>query len=397
MNVGRTFWKLTRYARAARFWLLLALAALAWLGLGGEARAQQQTIPGPNCGDFYCTREDAFAACEVSRLNMVAIGYTGLRCLPSPESGPPYEKYQCLQPGVRMCNGRNQFPWVSECPTGYTWDDDSKTCGLPCDGKDPITSAHALGDSDSFCSDGCAYSCSGFSMLVTIDGQLRTVCAGPWTTSGTATCSVGELPAPIDAVTDSDGDGTSDEYDLSPNNPGESGDGSGQDVSRACGGPGQPECLPDGSNEGSGRGNTSGGGGDCNTPPRSSGDAILAQIAFQTWATRCAIEGTANSGAGTGSGSGDGGEGVLDQLRAEAAGLDQSLGDGDAEAAWIEGPTMLDLDTGGLGIGGTCPAPPTINGVSIDPDGNLCMLVQIIGALVLVGAYVHAGYIIGRA
>lgn len=87
----------------------------------------------------------------------------------------------------------------------------------------------------------------------------------------------------------------------------------------------------------------------------------------------------------------------MDKLRSEAAGLDTSLGEGDADAAWIEGPMTLDLDTGGLGIGGTCPAPPTVNGVSIDPDGNLCMLVQIIGTLVLVGAFAHAGYIIGRA
>lgn len=291
-------------------------------------------------------------------------------------------------------SGDQIFHFVAECPPEW-FDPETGACENPCTGKPPLLNVHAEGDSHELCSDGCAYKCDGSSVLFTIDGVLRTVCAGPaWTVTG-ATCSAGELPAPIPAVTDSDGDGTSDDNDLSPNNPGESGDGSGQDVSRACGGPGQPECLPDGSNEGSGRGNTSGGGGDCNTPPRSSGDAILAQIAFQTWATRCAVIATANQGPGTGSGAGDGSE--MDKLREEAAGLDTSLGEGDADAAWIEGPTALDLDTGGLGIGGTCPAPPTVNGVSIDPDGNLCMLVQIIGTLVLVGAFAHAGYIIGRA
>lgn len=142
-------------------------------------------------------------------------------------------------------------------------------------------------------------------MSITIDGQAVTTCSEGWRSNGQY-CSVAESPAP--APNDADGDGSSDENDLSPNNPGESGDGSGQDGSTACGGPGQPACAPDGSNEGSGRGNTSGGGGNCQTPPRSSGDAILAQIAFQTWATRCAIEGNANQGGGTGSDPGNGGD-----------------------------------------------------------------------------------------
>jgi len=37
---------------------------------------------------------------------------------------------------------------------------------------------------------------------------------------------------------------------------------------------------------------TSSGGGDCNTPPIITGSPALAQVAFQAWKTRCAIEGT---------------------------------------------------------------------------------------------------------
>ena len=37
-------------------------------------------------------------------------------------------------------------------------------------------------------------------------------------------------------------------------------------------------------------GNTAGGGGDCKTPPITSGDAIAGMVATQTWATRCAVE-----------------------------------------------------------------------------------------------------------
>lgn len=395
MNLRRIF--ANAIARRAAY--VLVAAALAWCGLG-DARAQ--TYQCSAVQDNTCNREQAYTEAVARRNELMAIYTTAeFRIVDGMAQSNPVARYQVQ---YRWGSGSWTNPespilfyWTTECPSGYWWDDVNKTCGQPCADKPPIPAgaAHAPGDTQAFCQDGCAYSCSGMSMLVTIDGQLLTVCAGQWQTSGGATCSAGE-PPPLTPVVDTDGDGISDENDLSPNNPGESGDGSGQDVSRACGGPGQPECLPDGSNEGSGRGNTSGGGGDCNTPPRSSGDAILAQIAFQTWATRCAVLGTANQGSGTGTGTGDG-ESALDQLRAEAAGLDTSLGEGDAEAAWIEGPSSLDLDTGGLGIGGTCPAPPTVNGVSIDPDGNLCMLVQIIGTLVLVGAFAHAGYIIGRA
>lgn len=369
---------------------------LGWLGTGGDVFAQDapddewctaspNLNPQPPYPRGSCSREQAYRAC------MHWEGGGGaIRC---PLIGS--NSYERKRVSTGSWVGAYKKYFTHTCPEGQEWDDETNSCGNPCTGKPPLLNVHAEGDSHEVCSDGCAYKCDGSSVLFTIDGVLRTVCASSaWTVTG-ATCSAGELPVPIPAVTDSDGDGTSDDNDLSPNNPGESGDGSGQDVSRACGGPGQPECAPDGSNEGSGRGNTSGGGGDCNTPPRSSGDAILAQIAFQTWATRCAVIATANQAPGPGSGTGEGSE--MDKLRDEVAGLDTSLGEGDADAAWIEGPTALDLDTGGLGIGGTCPAPPTVNGVSIDPDGNLCMLVQIIGTLVLVGAFAHAGYIIGRA
>src|SRR5690606_7920551 len=62
MILGRMFWKLTRYARAARFWVLLALAALAWLGFG-EARAACVEVDGPN--NVRCdTRAEAYAFAE---------------------------------------------------------------------------------------------------------------------------------------------------------------------------------------------------------------------------------------------------------------------------------------------------------------------------------------------
>lgn len=105
---------------------------------------------------------------------------------------------------------------------------------------------------------------------------------------------------------DSDGDGVPDAQDAFPNDPTESkdsdGDGIGDNADIApkdpnngakppqapgtCGGAGQPVCD---SNNGSGNGNTSQGGGTCTSPPQSVGDAIAAQTAYQSWATRCAV------------------------------------------------------------------------------------------------------------
>lgn len=45
-----------------------------------------------------------------------------------------------------------------------------------------------------------------------------------------------------------------------------------------------------GTGDGSGDENSAAGGGNCDTPPITSGDAILGMVATQTWATRCAVE-----------------------------------------------------------------------------------------------------------
>ncbi|HLV29178.1 MAG TPA: hypothetical protein VKY60_08670 [Burkholderiaceae bacterium] len=402
-------------AIARRVAYVLVAVVLAWVGLG-DARAQSF----PDC----LNPDVSYAVCpDRASADAGARAYTEKRLSTAPgaraclikdtwdgttgrveyaHSSYTGTESVCPPLGVPQKKGARSF--AVECVDG-TWNPDTRTCD-GCASK-PYLGAGAWSNvqGGKMCKDSCEYEGGtspgggvGVCFDMVVDGQSYTYCSG-WGPTGSQ-CTVdgpGGFPGiPSEAPPDSDGDGTSDDFDSAPNNPGRGGSGPDGEPTQEdgdCGGIGQPECGALGS--GSGNGNTSGGGGDCNTPPSSTGDPILAQIAFQTWATRCAVEGNAN--AGPGSGSGDGGEGLLDQLRAEAAGLDQSLGEGDADAAWIEGPTTLDLDTGGLGIGGTCPAPPTVNGFSIDPDGNLCMLVQIIGALVLVGAYVHAGYIIGRA
>ncbi len=86
-------------------------------------------------------------------------------------------------------------------------------------------------------------------------------------------------------------------------------------------------------------------------------------------------------------------------LGTEAGTLDTSEGETEEpESVWADqGGESLDLDTGAFGLaGGTCPAPPTYMGHSLDLGGNMCLFATIIGAIVLVAAYAQAAYIIGR-
>lgn len=71
----------------------------------------------------------------------------------------------------------------------------------------------------------------------------------------------------VPASGDADGDGIPNDTDSAPSDP-----SNGEDTT---------------SDESD---NTSTGGGSCLSPPQSSGEPITAQIAFQTWATRCAVE-----------------------------------------------------------------------------------------------------------
>lgn len=92
---------------------------------------------------------------------------------------------------------------------------------------------------------------------------------------------------------DADGDGVPDADDAFPNDPNESEDSDGDGVGdNGDIMPDDPTNGADEDEEGGDEGdNRSTGGGNCKTPPSSTGDAILAQIAYQAWSTRCAAEG----------------------------------------------------------------------------------------------------------
>lgn len=165
MSIGRTFWKLTRYARAARFWLLLALAALAWLGLGGEARAQAVgSCPGYGAG---CSVETAYQACKAWA---DAGPYSGDRTVLHPctmnsndggVSGFWRARY-CYNETTSSCTNHQAY-FGSGCPSGTVWN------GLP--GQNRCMSRCSMRASSTFtpqhgaivpngsvgCSDGCQF------------------------------------------------------------------------------------------------------------------------------------------------------------------------------------------------------------------------------------------------
>ena len=295
---------------------LLILAALIGLAFISIGTARAQNSPGT-----YPTRAQALAACNATVPTISLPEGTPIECRYDGAYDAYAIYYQSLSTGNWVFY-TGYWYWGLECPDGTEWDDATSTCKAPCDfNAPPLTGGYTPstgnlgfpamdpnGCATQVCQNGCAYNDPGTSSLtfVVVDGVAHCSVAG-WRPAGqscTASGSTGTVGSP---PTDSDGDGTSDGYDSSPNNPGSGGgggaDGESQPEDGQCGGPNQPECGTPGS--GSGNGNTSGGGGNCSTPPSSTGDPILAQIAYQTWATRCAIEGRGTAGGGDG-GTGDG-------------------------------------------------------------------------------------------
>lgn len=442
-------------------YILAALACGFVLSLAGIGNAKAQAFNdaacnGPGQGDYgavqpLCsTREIAYASVVAARDAYIA-GTNPATCAGGwcyqPIEGVGFQtspdgnwgRYEALMRSndnsVSSTKFYRWFSMANQCPAGGQWSDATKKCDVPCSSKPNLGPRWIQGTSDagssSMCHENCEYvgSLDAVTDQTTVDGirYTRFAAMTPWGNScTTGNTSYGtEVAAP---PADSDGDGSSDGNDTAPSNPGQ-GAGGGEEPGGEDGG--QP-------GEGSGNGNTSSGGGDCGTPPNSHGDQIAAQIAYQAWATRCAVERSQDedgnvktketSGTGTGTGTGGGGtgglgtcaasevgtvlctmkeaiagiKGFLDGIGEEAGTLDQGDGEGeneDLDTVWADQEgTEVELDASGFGLaGGSCPAPPTYMGHSLDLGGNMCLFATIIGAIVLAAAYAQAAYIIGRA
>lgn len=164
-----------------------------------------------------------------------------------------------------------------------------------------------------------------------------------------------------------------------PNSPPVAGDGSG------TGGTGQHEGGTSGGNGtgGDGDGNTSTGGGTCGSEPVSSGDPVLAQIALQAWATRCAISDRNKA-------QDEGAEGMAND--------DDGLGNVTIEGAFAgegEAPTINEnlLGSGG----GTCSfgAELSLMGKPIEIPAAFWELAGWIGMLIVASAYLWVAHQLG--
>lgn len=284
--------------------------------------------------------------------------------------------------------------WYYQVEALCSFDDPPLPSGhVQCGGADFSTCPYTV------CSGGCGYDQPGGGLDGYVIDGTRWVTTTGWMPRG-EDCSVGSTPGLGTPPTDNDGDGTSDGNDGSPNNPGsgggggEGGESQPEDGSSPCGGPGQPACEEDGSNQGSGKGNTSGGGGNCQTPPSSTGDAILAQIAYQAWATRCAVEaqGQGGSGAGPGEGDGDGEQPGWTKGNGPAVPEDTSGQDIDDASDWGIGLSADLLDTENIFGNSSCPALPSFSIMGYEIDTSTfswwCTLISIMRAAILImGAF----------
>lgn len=179
----RTFFKVTRWARAIRFWVFLALAGIAWLGFG-EARAQDYA----NCYDsneyqfaWECpSRDVAYAQAKLAAQQNI------LNTRGEPGIFLRFEHYasHAVRAVYRRTAtahehyGARTWPVGSECPGGLPWDDESHTCGTGCEGKSDLVGYSYTG-AQAACRDGCAYTLvigSGdtTSRVWTVDGVRHT-------------------------------------------------------------------------------------------------------------------------------------------------------------------------------------------------------------------------------
>lgn len=405
-----------KLAFARRIAFVLVAVLLAWLGFGGNVHAQdysqcESRQASSNVNEAYCpSREKALEQATAYRDYIIAQSPTTLEssgaCVHSTGGTAPYAfgRYNCYyrsKPGgVTAGATTRRYLQSSECPAGQSWNQGAQKCDIPCSSKPPLSGGYWQGTNsagDTICTDGCKFQGDGTGVGFKVDDVMGWYYTG-WSPTG-ETCSVSENST---QVNDTDGDGKSDGNDTAPNNPGQSG-GGGEDTGSSDGGP-----QGNGPGEGSGNGNTSGGGGNCASPPTSTGDAILAQIAYQTWATRCAIEGakdgngnlkTTQGGSGTGTGDGEGEDNNGTDFGTSNPPAPEEFDPGQHKRFGIPIDASL-LDTEAIFGAGTCPVlSVTVYGKTFSTSefAGWCDLLRIIRALVLIfGAFTALRILMGH-
>ncbi len=160
----RTFWKVTRYARAARFWLFVLLATAAFFGCN-EARAACTNTSGFNWTCEY--QDEAYA--KASEVTPGAVGELGWGCnsFRGGIGAPPHNitgYWQGYSVSVRCGNpayeGLNfsTIQWAQQCPAGQVWNAETNTCNEDCTqrpGRDWNPGIAGIPNGSTTCDNGC--------------------------------------------------------------------------------------------------------------------------------------------------------------------------------------------------------------------------------------------------
>jgi len=278
-------------------------------------------------------------------------------------------------PGTESVNGQ----CVGKCPAGQTWNghgcgstcpagqvDRGNGCETVCDSSQVLNGTQCVNSCPSGTTangtGGCVGSCpSGQSKAA--DGSCAGSCPSGQTWRAGTGCSSAACPT---GTTSQNGVCQPNSCTAGQvNNNGTCSNTCDQGMTAVNG-----KCEP---------GNKADGGTDCNAPPVTSGDALLSNIDFQNWKTRCALETTGkpqDSDYGT------------SHTKAEGFGADD---DGSAAAAA--------LDASGWLSSGGCPTLPSMNFMGHSfmlSDWLPCSAMQLIGYLIVLGGYVQAAFILGR-
>lgn len=139
MSLGRSFWTLTRYARAARFWLFLFIAALAFFGCN-EARSA--CVQEGDSFSYTCDyRDEAYA--KAQEVTPGAAGTLGWGCNSSRGGigSPPHVitdyangysvSTKCGNPSYTG-NNFSIITYSFTCPAGQDWNAETNTCDEDC-------------------------------------------------------------------------------------------------------------------------------------------------------------------------------------------------------------------------------------------------------------------------
>lgn len=328
----RDFGRMLKQSFARRIaYVVAALVMAALLQLCGMRNAHAQAFPACGNNPVTCTKAQAADAVNnTANKNAQCVSIYGndpgfvranvVSSTDKADQNPPYYLaiYTCtyLWPGnpETTISGHNRpyYYKVKDCATEPELAEDAWIAY-------PSSISNAAAP---ICVDGCGFKAPEGSIPICtkVDGQDYCRVGGFKTVGSEHTCAVDgssniSLTSP---PADKDGDGISDGNDQSPNHPGQGNNGPNAPQQDDGGkpNPDKPGTGPDGKQgngpgEGSGNGNKSGGGGNCSSPPVSTGDAIGAQIAYQAWATRCAVESLKGSDGGVKVSGGTGGTGTV--------------------------------------------------------------------------------------